>query len=84
MPTNQASHSLHSSFAASPLSLALLVTTALNRSNMSTATAQCVAEVTSTQSLILLRNLMRLNFSSVLYTRGSFPEEAFVNKNVHG
>ena len=49
-----------------------------------TATAQCVAEVTSTQSLILLRNLMRLNFSSVLYTRGSFPEEAFVNKNVHG
>lgn len=48
----------------------------------STAIAQGVCSVQ--QSKILLRNIMRLTYSSVLWSRGSFPDESFEDKRVHG
>lgn len=53
---------------------------------MSVATAQQVRsqEVTSQESLTLVRNLMRTAISAVCYLRNLFPEKCFVDRTISG
>ena len=49
-----------------------------------TSTATVTASVTSNQSLSLIRNMLRLNMSSILYQRGCLPEGDFETRDVNG
>ncbi len=53
---------------------------------MPSASSTAVAEATTTevQSLALIRNLLRLNVSQVLYARGCLPEADFETREVEG
>lgn len=45
------------------------------------AQAQATAAVNQSQSIALMRNLMRLNFSQLTFSRGIFPAESFERKD---
>ena len=53
---------------------------------MPSATSTATAEATATevQSLAVIRNLLRLNVSQILYARGCLPESDFETKDVEG
>eukprot|EP00900_Chrysochromulina_parva_P005334 jgi/Chrpa1/14801/Chrysochromulina_OHIO_Genome00005832-RA len=53
---------------------------------MPSATSTATAEATATevQSLGVIRNLLRLNVSQILYARGCLPESDFETKDVEG
>ena len=46
--------------------------------------AQRSEQASETQSSMLVRNMLRLEFSNILYTRGSFPESDFHLVNLDG
>jgi HORMA domain len=39
---------------------------------------------TATQSLVMMRNLLRTAFSAISYTRNLFPEKCFVDRKLAG
>ena len=53
---------------------------------MPSATSTATAEATATevQSLAVIRNLLRLVISQILYARGCLPESDFETKDVEG
>jgi hypothetical protein len=51
---------------------------------MATAQKTETANVTSTQSLVLLKNMFRLSVSSICYLRGIFPSECFSSRDYAG
>ena len=53
-------------------------------SPMPSSTATAEATTTEVQSLALIRNILRLNVSQILYARGCLPESDFETKEVEG
>ena len=51
---------------------------------MPVATATATANVSSTQSLVLVRNLMRLGISQIAFTRGLLPKDSFELRDISG
>lgn len=51
---------------------------------MPSATVQAPEQVTTHQSIVLIRNLLRLNVSEILHHRGCFAESDFEQREVHG
>jgi hypothetical protein len=47
---------------------------------MTSATSQVVRAVNETQSLALMRNMLRLSISTICYARNLFPKDCFTEK----